>query len=133
VRLRISTCILILLAAYGLTARQRPRVTGFFSDMHYIPGAGDVLGTEVWIVYARDRYYATVQLAEGEPDAPVVVPVEVSGSKVKFTVTEHAVNQDGRPAPDFAINFDGTVTRAGLSGTVNSQRLNLKRRSSYWQ
>jgi len=101
--------------------------------MHYIQEAGDVLGTEVWIVYGGDRYYATVQIAEGSPIPPVVVPVEVSGSRVKFTVREPFVDQDGKPAPDLAIAFDGTVTRAGLSGTMGSERLDLKRRNSYWQ
>jgi len=58
----------------------QPRVTGFFSNMEYIKEAGDVVGLEVWIVYARGSYWATVQVAEGEPDPPEVVPVQVSGS-----------------------------------------------------
>jgi hypothetical protein len=128
----ISAGILLLLATFGSKAQQQPRVTGFFSDMHYIPEAGDVIGTEVWIVYAG-RYYATVQIAEGSPAPPVVVPVEVSGSKVSFTVTQHLVDRYGKPAPDFVTNFEGTITKAGLSGTANSRRFELKRRSSYWQ
>jgi hypothetical protein len=101
--------------------------------MHYIQEAGDVLGTEVWIVSGGGRYYATVQIAEGEPSPPVVVPVDVSGSRVKFTVREPRVDQDGKPAPDLVIAFEGTITRAGLSGTMSSERLDLKRRNSYWQ
>ena len=31
-------------------------LTGIYSDMHYIPQAGDVLGTEVFIVATRDGY-----------------------------------------------------------------------------
>ncbi len=92
-----------------------------------------MVGTEVWIVYARGAYWATVQMAEGSPGPPVVVPVDVSGSKVKFTVREPLIDQDGKPAPDAVIQFEGTVTRSGLSGAVNSQAFNLKRRNSYWQ
>ena len=132
-RIRICACLLLLLAVFGSRAQQQPRVTGFFSDMHYIREAGDVIGTEVWIAYARGSYYAAVQSAEGEPDPPVVVPVEVSGARVKFTVRQPLVYGDGRPAPDSVTNYNGTVTRAGLSGTVNSQPFNLKRRNSYWQ
>ena len=132
-RIRISACALLLLIISGSSAQQRPHVTGFFSDMHYISDAGDVLGTEVWIVYARGGFWATVQMAEGAPDPPIVVPVEVSGTRVKFTVREPLVNQDGKAAPDSVTNFDGTVTRAGLAGTINSRPLSLKRRNSYWQ
>ena len=91
--------------------------------MTYVSEAGDVVGTEVWIVYGGDGYYATVQLAEGVPMRPKVVPVEVRGTNVKF-----ALGAD----KDLLI-FKGTVTRAGLSGTVNSDLLNLKRKKSYWQ
>lgn len=89
----------------------------------------------MWIVGARGQYYATVQIAEGEPDPPVVVPVEVIGlSRVKFTIGMPLVYGDGRPAPDSVVNFDGTATRSGLSGTINSEALfNLKRRNSHWQ
>lgn len=103
--------------------------------MHYIEGAGDVIGTEVWIVYARDSFWATVQMAEGEPNPPVVVPVTVSGSRVKFTIREPRIfGGTGKPAPDFVMDFDGTVSKAGLqltSGPPDSTL--LKRGNSYWQ
>jgi hypothetical protein len=120
------------MALYGSCAQQPPRVTGFFSDMRYIEGPGDVLGTEVWIVYARGKFWATVQMAEGAPEPPVVVPVEVSGSTIKFSIRESLVNQSGNPF-DLVISFEGTVTRAGLSGKANSVPFNLKRSASYWQ
>jgi hypothetical protein len=101
--------------------------------MTYIPEAGDVLATEVWIVHARDHYYATVQIAEGSPEPPVMAPVNVSGLTVRFSVPEYSVNPDGTPAKNTALNFEGTVTPTGLVGKVNSRKINLKRRSSYWQ
>ncbi len=85
------------------------------------------------IVYARDGYYATVQQAEGEPDPPVVVPVKVSGSKVSFRIAQHLPDQNGHPVPDIISDFDATVTRSGLTGTVKSAPFTLRRRSSYWQ
>jgi hypothetical protein len=132
---------LLLFAVAGSIAQQRPqipRVTGFFSDMHYIQDAGDVVGTEIWIVYARGQYWATVQEAEGEPDPPVIVPLEVSGlSKIKFTITTHLIFGDGKPAPDSVTRYEGTVSKSGLllstpeaSGSTSTL---LKRRNSYWQ
>ena len=126
----------LLLAASGSTAQQRPsvpRVTGFFSDMRYIQETGDVIGTEVWIVYARRSYYAAVQIAEGAPERPYVVPVEVTGlSGVKFTIRLPIFNKDGTPAPDAVIEFKGTVSKSGLMLSLPEHTL-LKRRNSYWQ
>lgn len=124
---------LVLLAMSGSNAQQPPRVTGFFTDMHYIQETGDVLGDEVWIVYARGKFWATVQIAEGSPEPPVVVPVEVSGSTVKFAITQKQVGPDGKPVPDLVIPFEGTVTQFGLSGTANSGPFNLQRHASFWQ
>ena len=124
--------LILLLAISASSAQQRPHMTGFFTDMRYIPGTGDVLGTEIWITYARGRFWAAVQMAEGAPDPPVVVPVEVSGSTIKFSVTTKLIDQSGNPS-ELVIPFEGTVTRAGISGKANSVEFNLKRRTSYWQ
>ena len=114
--------VLLLLTSAG-TAQKRPRVTGFFSDMHYIKEAGDVIGMEVWIVYARGGYWATVQLAQGEPAPPVIVPVQVSGQRVVFSF------QLGTDV----LKFDGSVSTAALTGVLGTERMSLKRGNSYWQ
>jgi hypothetical protein len=123
---------LLLLVAFSSEAQRKPRVTGLFTDMRYSEESGDLVGTEVWIVYGPGGYYATVQIAEGSPGVPQVVPVEVSGSNVRFAVRQEWIDQDGKPAPDTTIVFDGTVTSRGFSGTSNP-RFNLKRGNSYWQ
>jgi len=132
-RIKVFVCILSLLSLSGSQAQQQRRVTGFFTDMHYVPEAGDVIGTEVWIVYARGQYYATVQDAQGEPDPPVIVPVEVSGSKVKFSTRTPTMNGNGSPALDLVVNYVGTVTTAGLVLSDSGSARLLKRRNSYWQ
>jgi hypothetical protein len=128
-----GACVVVALAIASSSGQQQPRVTGFFTDMHSNPGSGDVAGTEVWIVYARGKFYATVQDAGGEPDPPVVLPVEVSGSRIKFTTQHALVFGDGRPAPDLVLNYTGTVTRAGLAISLNGSDRTLKRGNSYWQ
>ena len=131
----------LLFAVAGSIAQQQPqvpRVTGFFSDMHYIQEAGDVVGTEIWIVYARGQYWATVQEAQGVPNPPEVVPLEVSGlSKVAFTIKTRLVHGDGTPAPDLVTRYEGTVSKSGLLLSTpelsGSTPTFLRRRSSYWQ
>jgi hypothetical protein len=119
--------VCLLFAVIGITAQDQPKVTGFFSDMHYVPQAG-VLGTEVWIVYAGNGYWATVQVASGEPNTPVVVPVDVSGSKIKFTV-----RISRRPNPDEVLTYTGAVTRFGLELSIAGTTETLSRSNSYWQ
>lgn len=87
-------------------------------------------------MYARGGYYACVQDAQGEPNPPVVVRVEVAGSRVKFTIRTHVAQEDGKPGPDEVTSYVGSVSKLGLTlsveGVPKSTRV-LKRRSSYWQ
>ncbi len=91
--------------------------------MRYIADAGDVVGTEVLIVFTGDGYRAVVQIAEGVPEVPVVVPTEVEGTDVSFTLPTDYGN----------LRFTGRVTRAALVGTLGSERVSLRRGKSYWQ
>jgi hypothetical protein len=113
-------------------AQTRPHITGFFTNMQYIGDAGDVLGMEVWIVYARGSYWATVQLAEGEPEPPVVVLLQVSGQRISFALPAPMTGSenDGHGNP---IRFDGEVNRAELKGKFGRDEVRLKRGTSYWQ
>lgn len=128
-----AAAVFFLLLAFGTGAEPKSGVTGFFSDMRYVREAGGVIGTEVWISYARDQYWACVETAEGEPNPPEVVAVDVSGSKIKFTIMKQRVDQNQNLLPEQRMDFIGTVSAAGITGTFNGQDVVLKRRSSYWQ
>ena len=104
-----------------------PRATGHFSDFQYIPEAGDVVGTEVFLLVGDNEHWALLQRAEGWPAAPVLVKATVSGTAVQF------------PFPDFGEDavFEGHVTSFGLEGTIRTpkgaQPLRLPRHQSFWQ
>jgi hypothetical protein len=110
------------LARPGQSEAQDGQVTGMFSDMRYSDGSGDVSGREIFIVGANDGYFAVVQIAEGMPGTPVVVPVEVDGNRIKFTMP-------GR-IPEI---FEGRVTSSRLEGRLESGKLSIRRSKSYWQ
>jgi hypothetical protein len=124
---------LSLPADLGRDGAEEVPVTGFFTNMEYIDGAGDVVGMEVWIVYARGKYWATVQLAQGEPDPPVVVPVQVLAQQVSFGIKQPSIRSDRHSAPGLILKFEGTVTRTSLTGTFANERVMLKRGPTYWQ
>jgi hypothetical protein len=115
----------VLLAATPSAENRGPRVTGIYSNMRYIDEAGDVLGTEVFIVYSSKGYFAIVQVAEGVPSVPAVVPIKVEGSRVSLSL----------PLDMGGGQFRGQVTEGGLSGRFADDRepWELKRGKSYWQ
>ena len=121
----VLAVVLALICAASVEAKEA-RITGIFSDMHFVPEAGDVSGMEVFIMYTSEGYYAVVQFAEGSPLVPLVVPVNVDKSSVRFTV----------PLPTGAKRqFLGVVTEEGLIGKFENagEKFNLKRSKSYWQ
>lgn len=129
------TLLLALGLAMGLVSadtaaapQQKTRATGLFSDMRWIAEAGDVVGTEVFIMYSTDGlagdYWALVQIAVGVPGPPALVRATVAGDLIEFTLPEA---MGGR--------FVGRVTSKGLTGKFErfTDRLTLPRRKSYWQ
>ena len=94
--------------------------TGIFSDMRYVDKAGDVIGTEVFIVATGGGYCAVVQVAEGVPQDPVVVSAKIEGSAVSFVL----------PSAGGGLRFVGTLTPDDLVGTLGSEKVRLRRGKS---
>ena len=127
----IYVCLMMLVFGIASTAgaadnTRRPKPTGMFSDMTYNDEGGDLLGTEIFVTYARDGYFVVYQSSEGEPTTPVVVPATISGTSIKFSVPE---------STDPRGNFVGTIGLRELTGSFsgNKEVIHLKRKASYWQ
>lgn len=106
-------------------AEQQVWIPGCYSDMYYNEEGGDLLGTEIFIVYSRDGFYALYQASEGDPDAPQLLPVKADGAAISFTV----------PSRGAYGEFNGAVTPYELTGTFlnTDNHISLKRKNSYWQ
>ncbi|WP_158880676.1 hypothetical protein [Rhodanobacter sp. L36] len=111
--------------AVGAVAKQ-PKPTGMFSDMAYNDEGGDLLGTEIFVTYARDGYFVVYQSSEGEPTTPAVMPATISGTSIKFAVPKTS---------DPRGNFVGTIGSKELTGSFSGSKeiIHLKRKASYWQ
>jgi hypothetical protein len=127
----IYVCLMLLVfgvasAAGAAGNTGQPKLTGMFSDMAYNEEGGDLLGTEIFVTYARDGYFVVYQSSEGEPTTPVVVPAAISGTSIKFSVPE-SVDPRG--------NFVGTIGLRELTGSFSGSKevVHLKRKASYWQ
>ncbi len=104
------------------------RITGTYSDMRFIKEAGDVLGTEIKIVHARDHFQGALQFAEGAPEELTVVNIESSGSSIQFVIP------DGNP---YAGKFSGTIENGWLRGEFHfksggENKVALRKGKSYW-
>jgi hypothetical protein len=133
-RMRMMMRLAVVLIVIGTsTAIGAPaatvKVPGTYSSLEYNDEGGDLLGMEVKIVPAGGRLQAAVLVSEGEPAPMVVVDVRVTGRTVSFKM----------PASDFneAWNFNATVTRKGLVGTIAyasgaKENVTLARRCGYW-
>ncbi|CAN5120565.1 hypothetical protein BH11PSE2_BH11PSE2_14640 [soil metagenome] len=123
---RCSIAMAILaLASSATSAPSRVQITGIYSDLRYIKEAGDLVGTEVFIVNGGTVVY--LQEAEGSPTDPVVAPSELNGNRITFSV----------PGSRFG-DWDGVITKSGVdfsckAAAPDCRPLHLPRKNSYWQ
>jgi hypothetical protein len=124
-------CVVASISISSLDASQRkratPQITGIYSNLRYVRRAGDVVGMEIFIVGSVDSYYANVQIAEGAPEPPVVVKVDIKGSSIEFTLPDTSGVNRGR--------FTGRISAGGITGKFqNAEKAEvLSRGKSYWQ
>lgn len=126
---RFFIILALLLVSNLAFSATKTKVTGLFSDMHYISEAGDVIGTEIFIISSDSGYYAIMQCAEGAPSKPVIVSASINGSTVKL----ESHNDQSSHCP--MAPFMGQITSNGLRGKFEGTDYPglLKRQRSYWQ
>jgi hypothetical protein len=122
----VAVALALFAASSGFGAQVR--VTGTFTDLRYSQESGDLIGVELLIVPAHGdtgSYVAFVQMAEGGAPYSAVVPVEVSGNKLKFSMPN--------PGTYAGLSFSGIVSRDRLIGTwTDGNHEVLRRHASYW-
>jgi hypothetical protein len=126
--LAVMATALVLGLLCSANAQNSPKITGTYSDMRFVPGAGDVIGHELKIVVTRGGYQGALQMAEGAPGRLVVVDIKVGGTKIRFEVPE--------TSPDSGY-FEGTIRDGVLRGEFHfkdggSEKVELKKGKSYW-
>ena len=124
----LSTLIVLAVVCANVWAAESVEVesTGMYSNLEYSDESGGIRGVEIYLVHGGGGHFALVQCAKGDPAAPVVVPVEISGTVVSFKMPE------GRT--ECGASFRGTVSREGLHGRFAGESADrwLLRRNGYW-
>src|SRR5882672_9090015 len=112
IKMKISTrallpaliCLIIAPTALAQKpgAQRTASVAGVYDNFTVGKGSGDLEGMRVVLVSAGNEYHAIVQIAQGgaEDPKPDLVPVQVKGSTVNFTVGDE--------------KYTGTISAAGL-------------------
>jgi hypothetical protein len=100
-----------------------------FSDLAYSADGGDMVGSEIFVVYAGGPYYVMVQCAGGRLGRPELFQAIVNYPTLRFTIPSETAT--GCPSGEFV----GTLSAAGLNATVKGTEWPgyLPRRKSYWQ
>lgn len=128
-RINLALASMLLFCATADAAKPL-KIVGTYTDLRYVEEAGDVVGTEIMIVFGGERgYFAVLECAEGTPSKPVVVAVTVRGAEVEFA--PHSDEDSTCPKEKFV----GTVTKDGLRGAfkgTSNYPGTLKRGRSYW-
>jgi len=126
----------IVVAMTGPLQASEPKIqiTGIYSDLYYNREGGDLLGTELFIVGAGSHgHMAFVQSWQGGTGVPVVVPIQVDGNKVTFSVPEQSLGEGKYEGRISRTGFDGTWHHPLASGGFAEDPIHLKRKKSYWQ
>ena len=123
--------------AYGVTfgsvvhaAENTPRITGLYSDMWYLTGKQQIVGTEIFIMQNQRGYIAMVQCAQGAAGTPFIAPLTLKGNSVAIEIP---AREDSLCCPG---RFTGTIVEKQLRGQFdgcNNGPLVLTRKNSYWQ
>ncbi len=133
VRSGSATIISLMLISTLFAAERKPHITGIYTDLRYNSEAGDLLGTEIFIVFTGNGYAAFFQHWEGGAAPPVVVSVKVDGTRVSFAVPAPSDGEGVYEARIANGGLEGVWRHPLADGTTKEEHIHLARKPSYWQ
>ena len=131
--MRNRLCAFVLLLTFcqlGGAASPEIRITGIYSDLHYIKESGDLIGMELLVLPGGGNPFhcpAFFQLAEGQGPTAVLVDLEAVADHFEFRVPANG----GSPEMHFSVRF--TAHEAVVKNTVGGLEEHLRRGRSYWE
>lgn len=131
----VFASVLFFASSFSAQAVDKQAVTGIFSDLYYNDEGGDLLGTEIFIVFdGNDRYVAFFQHWEGGGDPAIVVSVTTGpNNHVSFEIPEPALGAGIYEGNITKAGFDGVWIHRMSNGHIYKYPIRLKRKKSYWQ
>jgi len=121
----ITMCLLSIVNI--ATANERVKYSGTFSTFYYNEEGGDLLGTELRIVFTSNGYQGTIQIAEGTPSKLMFITPVFKERNISFLIDDESYK--GR--------FEGKYTELGIEGKISYEGggesvERLPRKAGYW-
>lgn len=109
-------------------AQAEPRLTGTFSNMTMDAEGEDLVGMEILFVPGN----AFVQIAAGDLNTMVLVPVITNGNLISFDVPQPYIGAGHYQGAITKRGFDGNWAPADRNDVPEGGEIHLKRQHSYW-
>ncbi len=133
----ITLSLVLFSATLFAKGNSETGITGMYSDMCYNDEGDDLLGMEVFLVYAdsmdADSYYVCFQNSEGAAEAPTVIKATVNEKKM---TVDFVFPKDSSLA---GMKFHGVIKKDGMrvnikgAGGAGVENEWLKKQPSYWE
>ena len=133
--MKMKTIILAFLiltffpTSQSLAVVRTHQVYGVYSNMQYNEEGGDLLGMEIFLFFGDQQYYALIQISEGAPSKPQLLPfmlVEDDDILIEYQDDSIIKKITGN------IHKDELVVKIHYK-THTTEPVTLKRGQSYWQ
>jgi hypothetical protein len=105
----LVACVLTAFSA-GHADAADPPPAGRYSNLRYIPEAGDYIGLKLEI-FSAPRPSVSYELCEGWCNGARTFPAEISGGIIRFTVRQELKDQDGKPAAPRVYRVEARLVR----------------------
>jgi hypothetical protein len=104
------------------------RLTGFYSNMHYVEEAGDLLGSNLLLLLDGDSLVGALTISEGAPSpAYPLIHARRDGDTLRFGIQTASVDRTGVPVREpeitFAAVFAGDSVHLQQSDAVEGEVL----------
>jgi hypothetical protein len=120
--------------AVASDAKPTAQISGIYSDLYFSREGGDLLGQEIFVVFAGNSgYFAFVQCWQGGTTPPVTVPAQVKGNTLSLDVPAPSLCEGTYTGSITKAGFTGTWSHRLVDGTIQNDPVRLKRKRSYWQ
>jgi hypothetical protein len=125
----LSASVLLLPALAMEPPGSAAPLPGMYSSLANSQRSGDVVGMELFVVPGGNSLHGVLQGSEGAPGTPIVVPLQASGSSVRFSVPPNC--SCALPQGDYTAQL--SRSGAKVRGPREFGERQLARTVSYWQ
>lgn len=125
----LAAPVILLTAMAAEQSRSGGPLPGMYSSLASSQHSGDLVGMEIFVVPGANGLYGVLQGSEGAPGTPIVVPLQVTGNSVRFSIPPSC--SCALPSGEYVAELSRSGAKVRGPGQFGERQ--LPRTSSYWQ